>query len=287
MTEILTDVFSMIKLRNLRSNDNLSKKQIQDIAHTLENLVLCDRLLVERTRADEYGIFAEFKSLRECLKGIEAPSDFHRNYGESYQSLRDVTSRFHARTIDYVNLSTELEVYLCLDPSRHPGLQELASLDGPTAHEVVQRFHRKLASGDAGTLARIKVDAPPVLQAVLQKHSSGTDLISAVLELRNSKNAERFRAACKKLDDTIKKIGPEAALKPAQDLRNELNEVSTQWEFDLDEGVRYVKRTLNFGKIWGLGPFLEFFGLEKFSIRDPVISSRKPHLLFLNDLYRP
>lgn len=287
MTEILTDVFSLIRLQQLRSNDNLSIEQIQHVAHTIENLVLCDRLVVERTRADEYGIFAELKSLHECLKGIEAPPNFHRNYGESDQGLRDVTARFDARTMDYVNLSNELEVYLSLDPLRHPRLQGLASLDGPTAHEVVQRFHRKLASGDAGTLARINVDAPPVLQAVLRKHSSGIDLISAVLELRNSKNAERFRATCKKLDDTIKEVGKTAALKPVQDLRNELNEVSTQWEFDLNEGVRYKKRTLYFGKIWGLGPFLEFFGLEKISIHDPVISPGKPHLLFLNDLYRP
>jgi hypothetical protein len=66
----------------------------------------------------------------------------------------------------------------------------------------------------------------------------------------------------------------------------DVDRVVDVWAKDLDDGVRYTKRTISLRRLPVLGPLLEAIGLADLSVRDPVIRARDQSLLFLNDLYR-
>ena len=135
--------------------------------------------------------------------------------------------------------------------------------------------------------AAIDFSVPPVADQILWlRKTRGVDLASAVNALRDSKHARRFRRYAADVDAELTGLSPRASIAPLQRLVREVQEVARSWTEDLDAGVRHVQRRLSLRKIWGLGPILEAFGLDGFAVKDPVLVARKPHLLFLNDLYR-
>src|SRR5439155_25631162 len=106
------------------------------------------------------------------------------------------------------------------------------------------------------------------------------DLITAIKEIRHSKNAVRFRERCGKIDQELTDFTGRSSVLSLQKLIHEFDKVAAKWENDLDEGVKYVRREVSLRKVWGLGSLLESLGVDKLTLKDPIIFLKDGDLLF-------
>jgi hypothetical protein len=142
-----------------------------------------------------------------------------------------------------------------------------------------------MTNSPAAQFLNVNLTLPPVADYVLRVvRRKRVNLITAIHEIRESKNARLFRQWCGKVSAALKE--ERGGLQEAQKLHRELEKVCSMWERDLDEGVRYKQRHLNVGKLPLIGALLSFSGIEKIKINDPILTADKPYLLFLNELYR-
>jgi len=191
------------------------------------------------------------------------------------------TGRSFLRAHFYVELARALELYLSPHPERAEYIKRIAPHPLSLQESIVLEADEALQS----PFLKVVVDIPPVAELVVRtSRKRRLDLAGAVLEVRESKNARRFRKWCAKMSA---KLGEgRAGLAAAQRIERELKEVCSTWRADVEEGVRYKRRQLDLGVIPCLGKVLTFFGMQKLTIKDPIIRAEKPYLLFLNDLYR-
>ena len=157
-----------------------------------------------------------------------------------------------------------------------------------TTASAVDYLDRKLGSSTTAEYSGIDFTVPPVADYVFAYSAKNyVNLVTAINEIRSSNNAVRFRKWCAEIDGELANEGRgRASLGAMQKLLRELEIAESRWSADINEHVKYVPREISLRKIWGIGPILQSAGLSTLSIRDPILWSSKPHLLFLNDLYQ-
>ncbi len=263
----------------------------RDTLSLLQSLIVCDSIVLDGRRAPEWHLprfCARFADVFE-LSDLGDLWDPRIAEEDRLRSGTPDSDPFLVAGITYLRVAQKMGVYLLVHPSREQFLSKLALPVRTSAAQVaINTLERKMAGTEAARYAAIDFSVPPVADhAIFLHRQHGLDIASAVNELRDSNHARSFRGYCGKIDGELAQLPPRASVRPLQLLLADVSKLAETWERDLDEGVRHVTRRLSLRKLWGLGPALEALGLDAVTFRDPVLfAPRKPHLLFLNDLYR-
>jgi hypothetical protein len=191
----------------------------------------------------------------------------------------------------YLELSRHLEIPLAADPIRSSYFDILISrlkmkLNQGVPEQVVANFDRSVRSFD--NLVSVDLSLPPVAEYVANyARTKDCTLYEAVLEVRNSANAVRFREWCSRLCAALELGRPGTA--QVQEIKREFREVCEAWKKDVGEWVDYRTRKLNLENIPWLGGILKAVNFHEPKIKDPVltIDRKTSYFLFLNDLLRP
>lgn len=316
MSRVLMDIYSVVVLQEalVATESGRQLPHLKSLSNIIENLVLCDKILLEARGSQEWNVSNvsdHFPDVFEFIESGEAlglgiskePGALHtytsRLYGYSpylenarenrYLYSKEFVDAFLRRTDRYLALARKLGVYLSLHPRRSAYLRNaLGEPNRQSASQVaVSYFDKRLGSIEAAKYAGVDISVPPVVEYVSAFAAKNkVDLLTASNEIRHGKNAVTFRERCAKVDDEVAACSGRASVLSLQKLLNEIDRVASKWESDLDEGVKYVRREVSLRKVWGLGSILESFGLDKLTIKDPIVFPNHADLLFLNDLYR-
>lgn len=298
MTRILTDVYSLLDLDRLlaRPIDEISASARVAVAPTVQNLVACEEIFLDPQQSKRWlgpslDIFSEIlcpilveggcgSRAAELLAKLHLTPPTQEVYDEG-------KSGFELRTAIYIELARQLDVYYAPHPERLKTLRSAAE-DPTAASMAIRLMEAEIEKSEAFKAAGVDLFIPPVADFVFEmaRHKKAT-LAEAILEVRYSKNAERFRSWCSGVDDELRANKGRSRVGLLQSHMREVKELAQIWSKDLDSECRFTERTLTLTKIWGIGAVLEFLGLDTIKVKDPIIESNHAHLLFLNDLYRP
>jgi hypothetical protein len=298
MTKILTDVYSVIRLKEQEARGELTAWPTisQDTCALIQNLVICDRILLDRDISADYHVAEFSQRFDEVFEFVDTGgllSDRSKldlvktQMGSKLGASAD--DPFLSAALIYVAAAQSLGVFLLLYPPRSDFLK-LLSLEpkGSAATMALQELERRIVDTGLAKYAGIDLAVPPVAEYVFNHyHQSGVDLASAINEIRNSKNARLFRRYCSAVDAELAHLSPRASLATLQRLLGDVRRAADKWLGNFNEGVHYVTRQISLRKVWGIGPLLEAIGAAPIQFRDPVLwSPENASLLFLNDLYR-
>ncbi len=292
MSQVLSDVYSLIVLderSNRAGTGGLSAWHAQEISSTIQTMVLCERMIVNSVDARRY----EVDRFCNQFDGLFALEDLGEELGSDsfrYENLLHAQDQYLARAQVYLACAQKLGVYLSLHPRRGERLKDAISRDSPrfAAEIAVDRLDRKMGESSAAEYAGVDLQVPAVAEYVMAFASSKqVDLVTAINEVRSSQNATRFREWCAEIDaELASDQRGRTSIRPVQKILREVEAVEKNWASDIDDLVRYRRRQISLRKVWCIGELLESFGLAAIDVNDPIISASKPHLLFLNDLYR-
>lgn len=156
----------------------------------------------------------------------------------------------------------------------------IAFYESKTVKEVVD---------ESKGLISVDLSVPAVFEYVVRyAQRKKCSLHAAVMEVRESKHASKFREWCARFKSLDNK-GRAAAMEQ-NEMVSELRNVCDIWKKDVREGTEYKTRKLNLEKLPLMGGVLKALNMhEGYAIKDPVISpsARYTYFLFLNDLLRP
>jgi len=201
-----------------------------------------------------------------------------------------------ARAHFYLELARELGVALSIDPIRSRYFEVLLArmrenIQRGTPEKVLAFFEERVLRQSIDQypgLISVDLSIPPVAELVVTiAKRKRCSLHTAALEVRESKNAVRFRQWCAQLR-ALEGQG-RAAAKEQAEMLDELKQVCEIWRKDVHEEVEYKTRRLNLEKLPLIGQVLKALNMhESVVIKDPVLrpSRRYSYFLFLNDLIR-
>lgn len=295
MTSALVDTNSLFDLANAFQCKR--PESIKNLSPLIDSIVLCDTLVADGHNLDSFGL----TYLETLLNGVLRLLDDENGGSPALRAVRQTRRPSHpdARanednyllsTHHYLDLAQELDVYACLHPERVSYLTERFNGSCPKsslAKILVRHFDSQMVDDTVSQIYEINFGVPPITDLVLQVVGSGADVVSAILEVRESRNAVAFRRWCSEFDDELRSLNGRSAATLVKKVIKEVDQAATRWNDDINLGVKYERRTLELKKLSLVGPLLEAIGIDQVSIPDPVIRPGKPHLLFLNDLYRP
>lgn len=292
MTRILTDVFSIVCLREAERQPVPSVELIDSgVFNLLQNIVLCDEILVDSSglRLWKLDLFCNrFESVFTFIEEDSSTTNSEINLLKL--GIGEASDGFFERTQYYLDCARKHNVYLTLHPEREQHLRSIIKKDRPqhAAQIAVDYLDREMGNSTAAEYSGIDFAVPPVAEYVVSFcKKNKVDLITGISEIRSNKHALTFRKWCSELDETlVDGRNGRSSVANVQKLLKEVDKVSTGWAIDIERYVKYVPRELSLSKIWGIGSLLEATGLSKIQVNDPVLNPKTPHLLFLNDLYR-
>jgi hypothetical protein len=276
VTNRLQDVFEFVESGELNDSDESVE------SHTLREL---SGYLGRESSVRDSFLFVHH--IDRILKYEAVTRD---NYLGSYiGSYSGSSDAFLERADYYFALARKLGVYLSLHPKRSEYLRSSLGKRrrGPSSKVAISHFDKRLSSIEVAEYAGVDLSVPPVVDYVMAFAAKNrVDILTATNEIRLTRNAVRFRERCGKIDEELTDFAGRPSVLSLQKLIHDIDEVASKWKNDLDEGVKYVRRQVSLRKVWGLGSLLESLGVDKLTLKDPVIFSRDGDLLFLNDLYR-
>jgi hypothetical protein len=288
MADVLSDVFSVYSLE-VDSRAEPAGPVHPATMNLLSNVVLCEHLIVHGPRIEGMGLKEVCDSFGDVFNLVDLKLPPVSRFIPA-ASANDIDREFQAYALDYLGAAQTLGVYLGLAPERSRFLKRLLGASAPSeivSQAVVSRADSAILRSPKLEFVGVDFSVPPVGEFVVGRaRAQRVTLVDAAIEVRNSKHASAFRARCAEIDHELGSAGRRSAVRLLQKLVADVDRVTASWAMDLDDGVRYVKRTVSLRKLPLLGPLLEAIGLAEFSIRDPVIRPRDKSLLFLNDLYR-
>jgi len=197
----------------------------------------------------------------------------------------------------YLELARELGVPLSADPCRSRYFEILLSnfkdaLKKGVPEKTVAFFEGKVLIApvdESEGLISVDLSVPAVAELVVNYAKlKKCSLRTATMEVRESKNAVKFREWCRRFA-SLEGQG-RAAAKEQTEMVAELKQVCETWRNDVREEVEYKTRKLNLEKIPYIGQVLKALNMhELVTIRDPVLIPKRQYsyFLFLNDLLRP
>lgn len=292
MTRILTDVFSIVCLREAERVSALSIDLMDSgVFNLLQNIVLCDEILVDSSGPRLWNLDLFCNRFEGVFTFIEEDSSTINSEKNLLNlSVGDTSDGFLERTQYYLDCARKHNVYLTLHPERERHLRSIIKEDRPqhAAQIAVDYLDREIGNTTAAEYSGIDFAVPPVAEYVVSFcKKNKVDLITGISEIRGNKHALIFRKWCSELDEAlVDGRKGRSSVANAQKLLKEMDKVSTGWATDIERYVKYVPRELSLRKIWGIGSLLEATGFSKIQVNDPVLTPKTPHLLFLNDLYR-
>lgn len=145
----------------------------------------------------------------------------------------------------------------------------------------------KDAIEESGAPISLKLTIPPIAELVMSYSAKKKCPIhEAIIEIRQSKNATKFREWCQIYTEASMKGRP--GIKEQAELFKDFNNVCEIWKNDINEEVDYKTRTITLEKIPIIGGTLKSLNMDKLSVRDPVLVSKTnfSYFLLLNDLYQ-
>lgn len=195
----------------------------------------------------------------------------------------------------YLELARELGVPLSADPIRSRYFEILISnlkesLNQGTAEKIISFFEERTLKDMADTssgLISVDLSIPAVAELVVNLAKTHRfSLHTAIIEIRNSKNAIKFREWCAKFA-SLSGQG-RAATREKSEMLNELKQVCEIWKKDVREQVDYKSRKLILDHIPIIGGFLKALNWHEINFHAPRLlpSGKYPYFLFLNDLLR-
>lgn len=200
-----------------------------------------------------------------------------------------------ARTHYYLELARELEVPLSTHPIRSNYFEILVekykkSLRMGEPESIVNYFDKKVLREpveESEMPISLNLTIPPIAELVLNyadKHNC--EINDAVMEVRQSENAIKFRDWCKNYVALSSK--GRSATKEKTALFEEFKKVCETWKNDVKEEVDYKTRKINLESVPVVGGILKALNMNEVTIKDPVLHTQKKftYFLLLNDLYR-
>ena len=213
------------------------------------------------------------------------PSDRHKQQAISKGMYNPLNL---GRTCFYMLLARQTGLPYLPHPWREGLLSAISGVRKPVSIDIVKFMTEKIAVSVRDEVRSIIPNiessvAPPIASDVLRRAKEPKYVIEALLEMRESKRARRFRKWSREFREAIC-AGAFGTLE-AQRMWKTVEDAAQKWKNDLDEEVRYRTRTLKLG----FGPAGIKAEIPSFTIKDPIIISAKRYrpLLFLNDLFRP
>lgn len=294
MSKIVMDIYSALFFVE---NCKKGTEPNSDTWHTIENIILCDQIILDDAGANMLGIkdflertYPGVFQFENLLNGTEYEfTDKKVKNEESYYKHPErITKGFLDRAQGYFNAARKLGVYWSLHPSRAAHLKKALKVSPslPPASQFVERFDDKMSQSDAGNIIGFDVNVPPVVDKVVWLGvKKGIPLDEAIWQIREADHTKKFRKWAGQLDEALlHKLRP--SLMQEQKALAEIDEVCKEWVCDIGSGVLYKKRKISLREIpFGIGAILKVIDSGEFVINDPILTPEKPHLLFLNDLY--
>ena len=198
------------------------------------------------------------------------------SFGDTHNSL--------LRAHYYLELARQLGLFLSPHPNRSLYFKALGKTYLGMPQKILDFVDETLISSRASQFLSINLEVPAVAELVVNfAIKNRIDVVTAIYEVRNSKNAVSFRKWCRQLSELVRH--GRQGFAAAQAVYKELERHCKAWRSNIGDFVHYRTRTLNLSKIPILGSILTTLGIEKLKYRDPILSGTKPYLLFLNDLY--
>ena len=172
----------------------------------------------------------------------------------------------------------------CLSPPFVTAFRSATDRRAPVAIKASQRVFTAINSfrqevSNSITMVETTI-VPPVAAAILRRAKEPRYVAEVTMEMRGSRRARAFRKWCSEFAQAIE-TGDVAT---QQKKWHALEEAAAKWKVDLDEEVRYRKRSLKFG----MGILFAKADADFSSIHDPVLlpAGRLRPLLLLNDVFR-
>ena len=235
-----------------------------------------------------------------------------------YENLPDCcvsSSTGLARTHYYLELARELSVPLSVHPIRSSYVEILASEYQKEYEEYSQKnvsdnklienskqleemnkrtelvayaenIILKGAIEESGAPISLKLTIPPIAELVMNYAAKKKCPIhEAIIEIRQSKNATKFREWCQIYTEASMKGRP--GIKEQTELFKDFKNACEIWKNNIKEEVDYKTRTITLEKIPIIGGTLKSLNMDKLSVRDPVLVPKTnfSYFLLLNDLY--
>lgn len=290
MINVLTDIFSILCFSRIfdEKPKDYSINGYDIVFHLVENLILCDRIVLERNgiRCYELSPFCEF--FRDAIAYVEYPYLYPIDQDSFDLPVYKDRNNIEKRAILYLKLAQQNDLYFSPHPIRHKFLRDIVYERSKTmASEIVTYFDQKICQSESGQFANINVKIPPVVEHCLYfAKNNNLSIPHSIMEIRNSKNARKFREFCSNIDSELRELNPRKKVSVYQKIFKDVDRLCVSWKEDLKEKVNYQQRNIALSKIPLFGKVFEILDIKNVVVKDPIIHQSKPHFLFINDLYR-
>lgn len=195
----------------------------------------------------------------------------------------------------YLELARMLGIALSPHPHRTKYYELLTdevkqSLRRGTPERIIAFFEENAllsAVKESADLVSVNLEIPAVAELVFNyAKRAGVNLVTATLNTRHSRNAQKFREWCAKFSSLGD--GGRASAKEQAEMVKELKNVCEVWKNDVKEEVKYKTRKLSLEKLPVVGGVLKSLNIHEKTIKDRILwpSSKYSYFLFLNDLIR-
>lgn len=286
MSKVLTDIYSVFSFERI-CHSRFDENKLRDYElhfSLIENLILCEKVIVEKNGVQRFHLEPICESLSEAFGYITDERLYKQTSNENHENTSKNT---YDRGLLYADVARDNDIYFSPHPFREEILSNsISNYINATASMVINHVDQKIYESSSAHIANININIPPVVEHVLYfSKAQGISITDSINEIRNSKNANLFRSYINHLDQEIKELSPRKRIKILQPLFNDIDKLRELWAHDMNEEVKFRKRTINLSKIPIVGSIFESFGSGKIEINDPILSASKPHLLFINELY--
>jgi len=286
MAKVLTDIYSVFSFERI-CYSKFDEEMLRDYAQhfsLIENLILCEKVIVEKNGVQHFSLEPICESISDAFGYITDERLYKEPFNGNYQTTSENT---YNRGLLYADVARDNEIYFSPHPYREDFLSNtISKYINATASMVINHVDQKISESSSAQIANININIPPVVEHVLYfSKSKSISITDSISEIRNSKNARLFRSYINKLDEELKDLSPRKRIAVLQPLFSDIDKLKDLWAKDMNEEVKFRKRTINLSKIPIIGGFLESLGSGKIEVKDPILAAQKPYLLFINELY--
>lgn len=281
MTDVLCDTFSIYSFNEYYDKvpDLVNINALEDSFHLIENLILCENIFLDQNGVQYFGLGDLCNVFDVALKYTNIPELYVSSEGNNTyvrNGAIDCGGSINERSVHYIKKAHDLGIYFSPHPAREESIFSKINTHHIRASKlIVDTYDQKMYQSESGQLTNINITVPAAVEHALYfAKKNKLKLSQSILEIRESKNAKEFRRYCKSLDLELRDLTPRKRMLASQRLLGDLNEVIGKWAEDLDDGVKYKKRSINLSKLPFVGKWLGFLEIERGRSKFCVIKNR-------------
>lgn len=290
MSKILTDLFTISSFREILfcvDQEKLRLEHFKEVFHFIENLILSDKIYVDRKGIEKYGfeiVCEKFDEVISCLDSSGLYPD--KSHTPSYNSW-DRDKLLTERGIAYLEFARSNDMIFSPHPYRNKLINYKINQEIESVSKIIfSHIESSISESKSWQCAKINIQIPPIVEHVISfSRKNNLTLDDGINIIRNNKKAVLFRKYCTNIHNELKESNPRKRIAIYQSLFRDIDKLSNKWSDDLHENIKYKRRTLNLVKLFSIGKILETFGMEEFSIKDPILKIENPYLVFVHDIY--